>query len=112
MDSAQLARLYNFSGKTIVVTGGTGILGREMAGALVGCGANVAILGRNMDQAKQILDHLGTRAHQAIAVQADVVNQDSLRDAAETVKARFGKVYGLLNAAGGNRSEEHTSELQ
>ena len=109
MDSAQLARLYNFSGKTIVVTGGTGILGREMAGALVGCGANVAILGRNMDQAKQILDHLGTRAHQAIAVQADVVNQDSLRDDAETIKARFGTIYGLLNAAGGNKPQATTS---
>ena len=109
MDSAQLARLYDFSGKTIVVTGGTGILGREMASALVGCGANVAILGRNMDQAKQILDHLGPRADQAIAVQADVVNQDSLRDAAETVKTRFGTIYGLLNAAGGNKPQATTS---
>ena len=109
MDSAQVTRLYDFSGKTIVVTGGTGILGREMACALVGCGANVAILGRNMDQAKHILDSLGPRAHQAIAVQADVVNQESLREAAETVKARFGKVYGLLNAAGGNKPLAITS---
>jgi NAD(P)-dependent dehydrogenase (short-subunit alcohol dehydrogenase family) len=109
MDSAQLARLYDFSEKTIVVTGGTGILGREMACALVGCGANVAILGRNMDMAKHVLDLMGPRAHQAMVVQADVVNQDSLLKAAETVKARFGTVYGLLNAAGGNKPQATTS---
>jgi NAD(P)-dependent dehydrogenase (short-subunit alcohol dehydrogenase family) len=109
MDSAQLARLYDFSGKTIVITGGTGILGREMALALVGCGANVAILGRNMDVAKHILDLMGLRSHQAMAVPADVVNQNSLREAAETIKSRFGTVYGLLNAAGGNKPQATTS---
>ena len=109
MDSAQLARLYDFSGKTIVVTGGTGILGREMALALVGCGANVAILGRNMDSARHILELMGPRAHQAMTVQADVVNHDSVCKAADTVKARFGKIYGLVNAAGGNKSQATTS---
>ncbi len=109
MDSAQLARLYDFSGKTIVVTGGTGILGREMALALVGCGANVAILGRNMDSANHILDLMGPRAHQAMMVQADVVNHDSVCKAADTVKARFGKIYGLVNAAGGNKPQATTS---
>ncbi len=109
MDSAQLARLYDFSGKTIVVTGGTGILGREMALALVGCGANVAILGRNMDSANHILELMGPRSHQAMAVQADVVNRDSVCKAAETIKSRFGTVYGLLNAAGGNKPQATTS---
>ena len=80
-----------------------------MALALVGCGANVAILGRNMDTAKHILDLMGPRASQAIAVQADVVNHESLREAAETVKARFGTLYGLLNAAGGNKPQATTS---
>jgi NAD(P)-dependent dehydrogenase (short-subunit alcohol dehydrogenase family) len=109
MDSAQLARLYDFSGKTIVITGGPGLLGREMALALVGCGANVAILGRNMDVAKHILDLMGLRSHQAMAVPADVVNQNSLREAAEPIKSRFGTVYGLLNAAGGNKPQATTS---
>jgi NAD(P)-dependent dehydrogenase (short-subunit alcohol dehydrogenase family) len=109
MDSAQLARLYDFSGKTIVVTGGTGILGREMALALVGCGANVAILGRNMDSARHILELMGPRAHQAMTVQADVVNHDSVCKAADTVIARFGKIYGLVNAAGGNKPQATTS---
>jgi NAD(P)-dependent dehydrogenase (short-subunit alcohol dehydrogenase family) len=109
MDAFKLARLYDFSGKTIVVTGGTGILGREMACALAGCGANVAILGRNMDSARHVLELMGPSAHQAMAVQADVVDQESLLKAAETIKARFGTVHGLLNAAGGNKPQATTS---
>lgn len=109
MDSAQLARLYDFSEKTIVVTGGTGVLGGEMACTLVGCGANVAILARNPDPAKHLLDLMGPRAHQAVAIQADVVDLDSLHKAAETIKSRFGTIYGLLNAAGGNKPQATTS---
>ena len=52
MDLAELTRSYDFCGRTIVVTGATGILGGEMACALVGCGANVAMLDRNLDPAK------------------------------------------------------------
>lgn len=44
MKLQDVTRLYNFTGKTVVVTGGSGVLGREMARALVGCNANVAIL--------------------------------------------------------------------
>ena len=44
MDLSELTRLYDFRGRTIVVTGGTGILGGEIACALVNCGANVAVL--------------------------------------------------------------------
>ena len=48
MNLDELTRIYDFTGQTIVVTGGTGILGGEIACALAGCGANVAILDRNL----------------------------------------------------------------
>ena len=63
----------------------------------------VAILDRNMDSAKHVLDLMGPRAHRAMVVRADIVNQDSLRQAAESSKARFGTVPGLLNTARGNK---------
>jgi NAD(P)-dependent dehydrogenase (short-subunit alcohol dehydrogenase family) len=109
MDASQLARIYDFSGRTVVITGGTGILGGEIACTLVGCGANVAILGRNLDPAKHLLDLMEPRAHQAMAVRADVLNRDSLLQSAETIQARFGTVHGLVNAAGGNKPEATTS---
>ena len=41
MNLQQMTAWYDFSGKTAVITGGTGVLGGEIACALVGCGANV-----------------------------------------------------------------------
>ena len=48
MNLEQLTRLYDFTGRTVAITGGTGVLGGEMACALAGCGANVAMLDRNL----------------------------------------------------------------
>ena len=47
MNLKEIKKLYDFTNKTVVVTGGNGILGRDMVLTLVGCGANVAILDRN-----------------------------------------------------------------
>ena len=59
MDTTELNRLYDFHGKTVVITGGTGVLGSEIARALVGCGANVAILARRLAPAEQIVERMG-----------------------------------------------------
>jgi NAD(P)-dependent dehydrogenase (short-subunit alcohol dehydrogenase family) len=109
MNSSELNRLYNFSGQTIAITGGTGILGGAIAGALVGCGANVAILGRNMDAAQPLLERMGPLASHALAVRADVLDKESLRKAAATIQEKFGPVHGLINAAGGNQAQATTS---
>jgi NAD(P)-dependent dehydrogenase (short-subunit alcohol dehydrogenase family) len=109
MDSSELNRLYDFSGQTIAITGGTGILGGEIACALVGCGANVAILARNLDPAQRVLELMGPRAGRALAVRADVLDRESLAKAVETIQEKFGTVHGLVNAAGGNQPQATTS---
>jgi NAD(P)-dependent dehydrogenase (short-subunit alcohol dehydrogenase family) len=109
MNSAELNRLYDFTGKTVVITGGTGILGGEIACALVGCGANVAILDRNLDPVQHLLELMEPRANQAVAISANVLDVESLHKAAETVREKFGGVDGLVNAAGGNKPEATTS---
>ncbi|MGD0126640.1 MAG: SDR family oxidoreductase [Terriglobia bacterium] len=110
MDSSELARLYDFSGQTIVVTGGTGTLGGEIACALVGCGANVAILDRNLDPAQHILELMEPRANQAVAVRADVLNVESLQEASKVILDKFGAVDCLVNAAGGNNPRATTTK--
>ncbi|MDO8834234.1 MAG: SDR family oxidoreductase [Vicinamibacterales bacterium] len=100
---------YNFSGKTIVITGATGVLGGEIACALVGCGANVALLDRNLDPVRGILDLMGPdAASRAVAVYGDVLDNGSLQQAAAQIVAQFGRVDGLVNAAGGNKPEATT----
>jgi NAD(P)-dependent dehydrogenase (short-subunit alcohol dehydrogenase family) len=108
MDLKELTRMYDFTGQTIVVTGGTGILGGEIACALVGCGANVALLDRNLDPAQGLLDRLGPLACQVVVAGADVLDAGSLRQAAQLILDKFGKIDALINAAGGNRPQATT----
>ena len=108
MDLNELTRMYDLTGQTIVVTGGTGILGGEIACALVGCGANVAILDRNLDPAQALLERLGPCAAQTTVVGGDVLDVDNLRQAAQVIVEKFGRVDGLVNAAGGNRPQAST----
>jgi NAD(P)-dependent dehydrogenase (short-subunit alcohol dehydrogenase family) len=113
MDLAELTRSYDFCGRTIVVTGATGILGGEMACALVGCGANVAMLDRNLDPAKGLLDLMGPDgASRAAVVAGDVLDRDSLQRARDVILQRFGRIDGLINAAGGNNPKATTSKDQ
>lgn len=89
-------------GKVVVVTGGTGVLGYSMNKALAAAGAAVVILGRNSDtaasRAKEINDEGGT----AIGISSDVLSEEQLISARKKIIDRFGKIDGLVNAAGGN----------
>jgi len=109
MDSSELTRLYDFSGQTIVITGGTGTLGGEIACALVGCGADVAILDRNLDPAQRILELMEPKTNHAVAVRADVLNVESLQEASKVILDKFGAVDSLVNAAGGNNPRATTT---
>ena len=109
MNHADLARLYDFTGRTIVLTGAMGVIGGELACALVGCGANVVMLDRNLDQAKGLLELMGPGASaRAVAVGGDVLDADSLRRAADRVLEAFGPPDTLINNAGGNAPEATT----
>jgi NAD(P)-dependent dehydrogenase (short-subunit alcohol dehydrogenase family) len=108
MNLDELTRLYDFSGQTIVVTGGTGVLGGEIACALAGCGANLALLDRNTDPGQGLLGLMGEGASRAVVTAADVLDPKSLRGAAGLILERFGRIDALINAAGGNKPEATT----
>jgi len=109
MNLEELTRLYDFTGRTVVITGGAGILGGEMACALVGCGASVAILDRDPEMARRLLKRIDTRVGKFIIVYGDVLDADTLGPARERIVAEFGKVDALINSAGGNNPRATTS---
>lgn len=101
---------YDFSGKTFVITGATGILGCDIVKALAACRANLVLLDRNLEPVPQLLETIGPEAEtRTLAIQTDVLDQGSLQQAASAVLSRFGRVDGLLNAAGGNKPQATTS---
>ena len=110
MNLQDLTQMYDFTGKTVVITGGAGILGGEMACALVGCNANVAILDRDPSLAKRFIDRIPTSRGRASVIYTDVLNVDALKKTTDTVLKEFGKVDCLINAAGGNKPQATTSQ--
>ena len=93
---------FSLEGKVIVVTGGTGILGNSFVNAIVEAGGAVAILGRNEAIANERADAINKNGGRAIALIADAMDEEQLIAAREKIIAAFGKIDGLVNAAGGN----------
>ncbi|HPD40619.1 MAG TPA: SDR family oxidoreductase [Anaerolineae bacterium] len=104
-----LQKAYDFTGKTFAVTGGAGVLGSEVVVALAGQGANVMILDLRLSGVAAIQERLGARAEQVAAWETNVLDRESLEMAREAIRRRFGPLYGLVNAAGGNSPQATVS---
>ena len=93
---------FSLEGKVIVVTGGTGILGNSFVNGIADAGGTVVILGRNESMANERADAINKKGGKALAVVADVLNQDDLVRARDKILQTFGGIDGLVNGAGGN----------
>ena len=92
MNLDEFVRLYDFTGHTVAITGGAGILGGEMACALVGCGAKVAILDRDPALAERLRDRLEDGPGHAIVLRVDVLKRETLLETARAIREEFGAV--------------------
>ena len=92
----------DFSGKVAVVTGGAGVLCREFCKALAACGAKVAVVGRTLSKVEEVAEEIRTQGGEAIGVQADVTDHESVEAAHKAVLDAFGPCDILINGAGGN----------
>ncbi len=111
MNVADLSKLYDFTGHTVAITGGAGILAGEMACTLVACGGNVAILDRAPELADRLLDRLSRGPGRAKILYADVLKRDTLLEAEAGIRAWSGNpVDMLVSAAGGNDPKATTSQ--
>ncbi len=96
---------FSLKGKVIVVTGGTGILGNSFVNGIVEAGGTVGILGRNQQVAEERAATINANGGKAIALIADALDEAALVAAKDKVLATYGRIDGLVNAAGGNMPE-------
>jgi 3-oxoacyl-[acyl-carrier protein] reductase len=96
----------DLKGKVALVTGASRGIGRQIALALAGQGADIALNYLNSekeaDQAAQEIKALGSRC---IAVRADVSRGDAVQEMMETIQAALGPVQILVNNAGVSRPQ-------
>jgi len=97
----------DLTGKVAVVTGGGGVLCSAFAKALGACGANVAIINRTLEKGQKVADEIGENA---IALQANVLDLESLQKARDIILAKWGKITILINGAGGNKPAATTDD--
>ena len=100
-----MENIFSVKDKVIVVTGATGVLGHSFIKALAEEGAIVGVLGRNEKVAGQRVKEIVQNGGKAIELIADVTDEAQLMAAKKLVLDNFGRVDGLVNAAGGNMPE-------
>lgn len=96
---------FSITDKVIVVTGGTGIIGKSFIKGITEAGGTVCILGRNEQVANERVAEVIKNGGKAISLIADVLDEASLEKAKDKVLNEFGRIDGLVNAAGGNIPE-------
>lgn len=97
--------LFDLSDDVAVVIGGTGELGGQMAAALAGAGAKVAVVGRNAERGEARAKQISEAGGEAKFFAADGLQADSLDQARQAIQGWAGTTTVLINAAGGNRPD-------
>ena len=88
-------------GQKVLVTGGASGIGRAVAVALGKAGADVVVnYVRGEDQAKEVVAEIGQCGSRAYAHQADVSNEDQVRNMFQKMYQEFGTIDTLINNAG------------
>jgi len=87
--------------KIIIVTGGTQGLGEGIAQHLAELGAaGLVICGRNQEQGQAVANSLAELGCQSLYVPADLAREEDCRQVVRACDERFGRLDGLVNAAG------------
>lgn len=110
MSKGAFGPTVDFTGRTVVMTGGTGVLGRELVRALADTGANLALIVRDTEKALALFPPDVAPSERFLAVAANVTDADALRNARAQCLDRFTHIDALINGAGGNQPEATTSE--
>ncbi len=101
--------LFNIRGRTAVITGGGGVLGRALASALAEAGARVAVISLRETSAQSVAKMIRAQGGEALGIACDVTDRVALERAREGIVSSFDPLDILINGAGGNRPAATTS---
>jgi NAD(P)-dependent dehydrogenase (short-subunit alcohol dehydrogenase family) len=92
--------MKRLEGKVVFLTGGGGVLGRASAILFAEEGAKVAVIDALKDKAEETAQHITANGGEAIALYADVTDEDAVKAAIEKTVSHWGHLDTLFNNAG------------
>lgn len=95
-------KLFDIKDYVVVITGGTGVLGRTIAKYLAKEGAKVIILGRKENVGAEIVADITAEGGLCEFMKTDVMCQQTVKQNCKDILEKYGRIDTLLNAAGGN----------
>ena len=96
-------KFEELKGKTCIITGGGGVIGKALASALAAVKCKVIILDLFKEAADKVAEEISSEYKvKCGGIAANVLDRLSLLKAKEEINARYGKIDFLINAAGGN----------
>lgn len=94
--------LFDIKDQVVVITGGTGVLGRAIGSHLAHEGAKVILLGRRKNVGEELAEDIRKQGGHATFMVCDVTDIKAVNQVRDEVVRLYGRVDALLNAAGGN----------
>lgn len=94
--------LFDIKDQVVVITGGTGVLGRAIGSHLAREGAKAVLLGRRKDVGEELAEDIRKQGGHATFMVCDVTDIEAVNQVRDEVVRLYGRVDALLNAAGGN----------
>jgi len=105
-----ISDFFDVKDKTIVITGGAGIICSEMARTLGSLGANIVVLDLSESAMEKLSKELSEKNIKHIVLKTNVLDKEQLLKAKEETILNFGKIDVLINGAGGNHPSATTSQ--
>jgi len=102
---------YDFEGKTVLITGGTGALGRQISLSFLQSNAAVAITHVTDKEIQQLESTLGDLMKNVILIKADIGDEQQVKNLVSDVVKKYGRIDILINVVGGYLGGKKVTEM-
>lgn len=93
-------KLFDLSGRVVVLTGAAGLLGSQYADGLSQAGANVVLIDKDVSMCKNLEKQLRKKYHiEYLSLKVDISNKKSVKGAISKIMKKFQRIDVLINNA-------------
>ena len=102
-------KLFDLSGKVVVLTGSAGLLGSQYADILSDAGAKLVLVDINSKQNNKLKQKLNNKYHtNPVSVDTDITSKKEVKELANNLNKKFGHIDGLVNNAFLNHAKQQS----